>query len=149
MKRHPSIGERIIRQVNRLGYDVARGAMEHHEKLDSSGYPSGLRDISLTGQIIGVIDCYEALTNEDRPYRRAADPLDTLELIKRDVEIGKFNRDIFEKFCYSPLIRAVHTPGVAAAAIRKPSGHECLPCLASAAFRRRSARRCFYADARA
>jgi HD-GYP domain-containing protein (c-di-GMP phosphodiesterase class II) len=101
MKRHPAIGGRIIRRVSQLGEDIALGALEHHERLDGSGYPDHLRDISFTGQLIGVIDCYEALTNEDRPYRRAAEPLDTLKRIKQDVASGKFNRDIFEKFCYS------------------------------------------------
>jgi HD-GYP domain-containing protein (c-di-GMP phosphodiesterase class II) len=101
MKSHPAIGDRLIRDINRLGDDVAQGAREHHEKLDGSGYPKGLRKISFNGQLIGIIDCYEALTNEDRPYRRAMDPLETLKLLKRDVEAGKFDRDLFEKFCYS------------------------------------------------
>ena len=101
MKSHPTIGERLIRQISRIGQEVALGALEHHEKLDGSGYPRGLHDISFHGQLIGIVDCYEALTNEDRPYRRAKAPLDTLKLIKEDVENGKFNRGLFEKFCYS------------------------------------------------
>ncbi len=101
MKAHPSIGGRLIREVNRLGEDIAQGALEHHEKLDGSGYPGGRHVISFSGQLIGLIDCYEALTNEDRPYRRAMDPLETLTLIKSDVEAGKFDRALFEKFCYS------------------------------------------------
>ena len=80
---------------------MAQGAREHHEKLDGSGYPKGLRKISFNGRLIGIVDCYEALTNEDRPYRRAMDPLETLNLLKRDVEAGKFDRGLFEKFCYS------------------------------------------------
>ena len=101
MKSHPRIGHEIIRGKNRIGGEVALGALEHHEKLDGSGYPKGIRNISYAGQLLGIIDCYEALTNEDRPYRRAQKPLETLNLIKSDVESGKFNRDIFEKFCYS------------------------------------------------
>jgi HD-GYP domain-containing protein (c-di-GMP phosphodiesterase class II) len=101
MKSHPAIGDRLIREVNRLGDDVAQGAREHHEKLDGSGYPNGLRKISFNGQLIGIVDCYEALTNEDRPYRRAMEPLETLQLLKHDVESGKFDRSLFEKFCYS------------------------------------------------
>lgn len=101
MKTHPRIGHEIIRQKNKIGGDVALSALEHHEKLDGSGYPKGTRNISYVGQLLGIIDCYEALTNEDRPYRRAGQPLETLKLIKEDVETGKFSRDIFEKFCYS------------------------------------------------
>jgi HD-GYP domain-containing protein (c-di-GMP phosphodiesterase class II) len=101
MKTHPTIGNVIIREKNKLGGDVALGALEHHEKLDGSGYPKGTRNISYAGQLLGIIDCYEALTNEDRPYRRAREPLETLKFLKEDVQAGKFNRDIFEKFCYS------------------------------------------------
>ncbi len=101
MKTHPNIGHEIIRQKNKIGGDVALSALEHHEKLDCSGYPKGTRNISYVGQLLGIIDCYEALTNEDRPYRRAGQPLETLKYIKEDVETGKFSRDIFEKFCYS------------------------------------------------
>jgi len=101
MKRHPKIGEFIIKFKSGIDSDIARGALEHHEKLDGSGYPRGIKHISFVGQLLGIIDCYEALTNEERPYRRAKSPLDTLKLIKRDVEAGQFNRKIFEKFCYS------------------------------------------------
>jgi HD-GYP domain-containing protein (c-di-GMP phosphodiesterase class II) len=101
IKSHPTIGGQIISEVNHLGEDIALGALEHHEKLDGSGYPQGTRKISFNGQLIGIVDCYEALTNEDRPYRRARDPMETLKIIKGDVEAGKFNRKLFEKFCYS------------------------------------------------
>jgi HD-GYP domain-containing protein (c-di-GMP phosphodiesterase class II) len=101
MKSHPKIGNQIIRSKNKIGYEIALGALEHHEKLDGSGYPNGISKISYVGQLLGIIDCYEALTNEDRPYRRARHPLDTLKLLKDDVEAGKFNRKLFEKFCYS------------------------------------------------
>ena len=101
MKRHPKIGEYIIKIKSGIGGSIARGALEHHEKMDGSGYPKGVQHISFVGQLLGIIDCYEALTNEERPYRRAKSPLDTLKLIKSDVEDGKFDRKIFEKFCYS------------------------------------------------
>jgi HD-GYP domain-containing protein (c-di-GMP phosphodiesterase class II) len=101
MKTHPTIGNVIIREKNKLGGDIPQGALEHHEKLDGSGYPKGTRNISYVGQMLGIIDCYEALTNEDRPYRQAREPLETLKFLKDDVQTGKFNRGIFEQFCYS------------------------------------------------
>lgn len=101
MKSHPRIGSEIIRKKNNIGYEIALGALEHHEKLDGSGYPKGISNLSFVGQLLGIIDCYEALTNEDRPYRRARYPLDTLKILKDDVEVGKFSRKLFEKFCYS------------------------------------------------
>ena len=101
MKLHPKIGADIIAGKQGIRKSIAVGAIEHHEKLDGSGYPKGSTEISFTGQLLGIIDCYEALTNEDRPYRRAMKPLEALKLIKSDVEQGKFNRKIYEKFCYS------------------------------------------------
>ena len=101
MKLHPKIGGEIIAAKRGIRKSIALGALEHHEKLDGSGYPHGSQEISFAGQLLGIIDCYEALTNEDRPYRRAMEPLETLKLLKDDVERGKFNRKIFEKFCYS------------------------------------------------
>jgi HD-GYP domain-containing protein (c-di-GMP phosphodiesterase class II) len=101
MKRHPKLGEFLIKVKSGIDGGIARGAGEHHEKLDGSGYPKGTKEISYVGQVLGIIDCYEALTNEERPYRRAKSPLDALKTIKTDVEAGKFDRKIFEKFCYS------------------------------------------------
>ncbi len=51
--------------------------------------------------ILGIIDCYEAITNDDRPYRSAMQPLAALELIKKDSENGKYNKEIFRDFAYS------------------------------------------------
>ena len=81
--------------------NICSVALEHHEKLDGSGYPRGKRQISEVAQIVGIIDCYEAITNNERPYRGAMLPIDTLNVIKNDVESGKFNRDIFENFAKS------------------------------------------------
>ncbi|MCP4374139.1 MAG: diguanylate cyclase, partial [Deltaproteobacteria bacterium] len=82
---------------------IALTALQHHEKLDGSGYPHGITSTKGTAQIIGFIDCYEALTNDDRPYRNAMSPFKTLKLMKRDVESDKFSKKLFEKFAYSLL----------------------------------------------
>ena len=69
--------------------------------MDKSGYPNGKGKISDISQIIGIIDCYEALTNDERPYRSAMAPYDALKIIKKDVSGGKFRKENFEKFAYS------------------------------------------------
>jgi HD-GYP domain-containing protein (c-di-GMP phosphodiesterase class II) len=81
--------------------EAAMGSIEHHEKLDGSGYPAGKTDISYTGRVLAIIDCYEAITNDDRPYRTASPPLSALELLKMDVDAGKLDREIFRDFAYS------------------------------------------------
>ena len=47
---------------------------EHHERLDGTGYPFGLRgeQISRMGKIVAVADVFDAMTT-DRPYRKAMD----------------------------------------------------------------------------
>ncbi len=103
MQRHTIEGYNILTNCQFKNKEIKFTALYHHEKLDGSGYPYGKKKISETAQIIGLIDCYEALTNDDRPYRSAIDPLSALTLIKKDVEEGKFDSNIFEKFAYSLL----------------------------------------------
>lgn len=101
MKSHAVIGYRILRECRFSDKDVSLAALEHHEKLDGTGYPRSKKNVTEIAKIIGIIDCYEALTNNDRPYRSAMMPIDTLNLLKNDVEAGKFDKDIFRKFAYS------------------------------------------------
>ena len=71
MRRHPEIGESIIKPVSTLQSlcDLVR---HHHEKLDGSGYPDKLKadQISLPVRILAVSNIYDTLTT-DRPYRNA------------------------------------------------------------------------------
>lgn len=101
IQKHSIIGYNILKRCKFTDKNICLVALEHHEKLDGSGYPHGKKQISEAAQIIGIIDCYEALTNNERPYRNAMIPIDTLTLIKDDVAAGKFNKNIFEKFAYS------------------------------------------------
>ena len=70
MKKHPEIGEGIIKSIRSLGHlcDIIR---HHHEKLDGTGYPDGLKDNEITPlvRITTVADIYDALTT-NRPYRK-------------------------------------------------------------------------------
>ncbi|HUT04067.1 MAG TPA: HD domain-containing phosphohydrolase [bacterium] len=101
MKRHPTIGYKILKECDFANEAILDGAREHHEKLDGSGYPRGISRVSVAGQTIGLVDCYEAVTNDDRPYRSAMDPLEALKLVKREVEAGKFDSRLFERFAHS------------------------------------------------
>ena len=103
MQKHTIIGYQILKNCRFADPQIMRAALQHHEKMDGSGYPNGSIRISRMAQIVAIIDCYEALTNDDRPYRSASEPLKALTIIKDDVEAGKFNKKIFEKFAYSLL----------------------------------------------
>ena len=71
MEAHPSIGERILRNVE--GYEeIADVVRHHHERMDGQGYPDGLTayEIPLLARVLAVADAYDAMTS-DRPYRDA------------------------------------------------------------------------------
>ena len=70
MSSHVRIGHAIVAAAELE--DEARWVLHHHEHLDGSGYPLGLRgdEIPLESRIILVADAFEAMT-ADRPYRKA------------------------------------------------------------------------------
>ncbi|OGX28004.1 MAG: hypothetical protein A2787_03510 [Omnitrophica WOR_2 bacterium RIFCSPHIGHO2_01_FULL_48_9] len=96
MKKHPEIGESIIRPVRFLRNlcDIVR---HHHEKLDGSGYPDGLKEdqISLLVRITTVADIYDALTT-DRPYRKKYSFEDASKIL-RDMR-GQLDQSVVETF---------------------------------------------------
>ncbi|MBI9012349.1 MAG: HD domain-containing protein [Clostridiales bacterium] len=78
MKKHVIHGYDIIKES--LDIEVAGLLILHHERLDGSGYPKGLKDteISLLGRILAVVDSFDAMTT-DRIYKRGKDYETTLK----------------------------------------------------------------------
>ena len=85
MRDHAVHTQSILGRVGVLA-DIAPVAAAHHEKLDGSGYPLGLRgeQIRRETRIITVCDYYDALS-ADRPYRAAMSRHDSLAVIAGDV----------------------------------------------------------------
>ncbi len=98
---HTTIGYQLLGKCKFSNPDVKNTALQHHERIDGSGYPKKLRRISNTAQIVGLMDSYESLTRDDRPYRNSLEPMKALMILKNEVVAGKLNRKIFEKFAYS------------------------------------------------
>ena len=71
MRRHPSIGYNILKQIGFLG-NAVKTVFSHHERFDGQGYPKGLRgeEIPLGARIFSVADAFDTMTT-DRPYRKA------------------------------------------------------------------------------
>lgn len=71
IKNHPKIGYDIIKEID-FTYPIAEIILQHHERLDGSGYPNKLKgeDILLEAKIIAVADVVEAMSSH-RPYRPA------------------------------------------------------------------------------
>jgi putative nucleotidyltransferase with HDIG domain len=85
IKKHPGISSEILSHVSAFR-EIAVIAGEHHEKLDGTGYPNGLRanDLSLESRLIAVADIYGALS-ENRPYREALRPAQITAIMDREV----------------------------------------------------------------
>jgi len=84
IKKHPTIGANIIKQVRRL-QDELPALSQHHERMDGKGYPLGLKgeEISPIARIIAVSDVFDALTS-DRPYRDAMEIEVALEILQEE-----------------------------------------------------------------
>lgn len=84
VKEHPEVGADIVKNVKYLE-EVADYVKYHHERLDGSGYPEGLKgdQIPEGARILAVADVYDALTS-NRPYRSAWKRNRALNLIEED-----------------------------------------------------------------
>ena len=100
MKMHTLYGYSLLAEED-FSHTVQMIALEHHEKLDGSGYPHGKTDITEGARIVGIIDCFEALTSNERPYRSAMSALKAMELIRDDLMHGKFDMRAFRGFITS------------------------------------------------
>jgi len=87
MQRHARLSAEAIQGIPGFG-DLVRMIYAHHERLDGSGYPEGIRgaDLSTGARILGVADTFEALIS-DRPYRPGRTPLEALEVFDREIEL--------------------------------------------------------------
>lgn len=82
VRRHPLIGYEIVVKAPDIAPPSARVVLEHHEKLDGSGYPQGLMgaEIHDFSKIVTVADIYDALTS-DRVYRPRFPPYQAVEIL--------------------------------------------------------------------
>jgi putative two-component system response regulator len=97
MKQHPVVGEHICAPLKSFRH-VLPVIRSHHEKLDGSGYPDGLKgdEIPLTARVLQVVDIYDALTTS-RPYRKALSSQETFALMRREVERGWLDGCLVDK----------------------------------------------------
>jgi len=98
MKKHPDIGDSLCAPLQSLR-SVRPIIRCHHERLDGSGYPQGLRgdEVPLLAQIVGICDVYDALTSH-RPYRPALTSEEAARHLLEDAAAGKFKRQHVETF---------------------------------------------------
>ena len=94
MRRHSFDTYSILRNVKGLER-VSLWALQHHERMDGSGYPYNLKgvDLSFEARIVAVADVFQALAQE-RPYRGPLEQSVIMALLKSQAEAGKLDADV-------------------------------------------------------
>jgi len=101
-QKHVEYSEEILRATPGLPHGIAVLATLHHERLDGSGYPRGLKgkDIGLIGTIAGIVDTFDALTTQ-RPYAAPISPSAALNVLYRA------RGSLFDSYLVEQFIRCI------------------------------------------
>ena len=96
VKKHTLFSVKMIQDSPLLRQDMKLAILQHHERLDGSGYPRGekMESISVFSQILAVSDVFHAMTSE-RLYRTKHSSFKVIEMIKEE-EFGKFDIKVVE-----------------------------------------------------
>jgi hypothetical protein len=113
IRKHPEAGERLLRELGGFPAGVLRLVLDHHERLDGSGYPRGLTadDLDVETRILAVCDVYDALVS-DRVYRAAWSQERAFALLREPAQ--------FDAGCVAALERVLAPPFVADVAAPAP-----------------------------
>lgn len=99
---HVSQTYEMLREMDFEGEfkDIPEWAGNHHELLDGSGYPRGLKgdEISWETRLLTIIDIYDALTAEDRPYKPPMPPEKAFAILESMKDEGKIDGEILKDF---------------------------------------------------
>ena len=92
---HPLIGYVLLHYYFGNNYKkYAFSSFQHHERLDGSGYPLGIKTLNKYSKLIGVVDALDALISE-RPYRTSPFSLRAaIDLLLDEAEKGKFHKGL-------------------------------------------------------
>jgi putative two-component system response regulator len=98
IKSHTIVGESLCGNFRSL-QAVRPIVRYHHERLDGSGYPDGLKGdaIPLLAQIVGIVDAFDAITT-NRPYHAAATAAEAIAVLKEQVARGWRQRNLVDEF---------------------------------------------------
>ncbi|RIK74733.1 hypothetical protein DCC62_14705 [candidate division KSB1 bacterium] len=88
--------------------NIPKYAGAHHEMLDGSGYPFGLKgdEIPLQARIMCIADIYDALSSQDRPYKKAVPLEKSLQILQEEAERGKLDKNLVELFIRRKLYQS-------------------------------------------
>jgi putative two-component system response regulator len=99
IKQHTEIGFNICLPLEKTLGDALDVIRHHHEKLDGTGYPDGIKgeDISILARIMGIVDIFDALTT-DRPYHKAMSRENAFTILCQEANAGKLDKNIVDNF---------------------------------------------------
>lgn len=102
IKEHAYVTLRMLQQIpfTKKIKNIPNFAAAHHECIDGSGYPLGLKgdEIPFEGKLMAVADIAEALTADDRPYKKALNLNEVYATLRKMAENGKLDADLVELF---------------------------------------------------
>ncbi|GLV13889.1 phosphodiesterase [Alicyclobacillus hesperidum] len=128
VQRHAQLGYDILSRQGDISARSSIIALQHHERMDGSGYPGGLtgKDIHPFSQLSAVADVYEALT-ANRVYRRAFLPHDAMRVIQDEHAKGRFSdfavRAFLETISIYPIGMSVRLSNGHLAVVVRSSEH--------------------------
>ncbi len=98
VKQHPMQGVKMVGALQSLA-DVIPMIRWHHERLDGSGYPDGLRgdEIPLLVRVLSIADGYDAMSSA-RPYRAGLPHAECLRRLREDADAGRLDPDLVAAF---------------------------------------------------
>ncbi|MBI5417128.1 response regulator [Candidatus Poribacteria bacterium] len=104
IKEHPVKGYEICLSLKKTMVRVLPIIRHHHEKLDGSGYPDGLKggQISIHARIMAIVDVYDAMTT-DRPYRKGMTKEKAFQIMREEANKGWWDKEILEVFIKSQM----------------------------------------------
>lgn len=98
MENHVVMTRKILEKVhfNRYFKDCLTWASQHHETLNGTGYPDHLvaEDLALDSRILAVADIYDALTSQDRPYKKPMPKEKAISILESMVSEGKLDERV-------------------------------------------------------
>ncbi|MBG0776346.1 MAG: HD domain-containing protein [Desulfovibrionaceae bacterium] len=101
IKRHPTESHRILKSIPFTSHfpNLLEAVLQHHERLDGSGYPNGImgEDVILQARLLAIVDIYDSL-RRDRHYKKALPQNMALNILREEVRLGKLDHRFVQVF---------------------------------------------------
>ncbi|WP_170161507.1 HD-GYP domain-containing protein [Desulfosoma caldarium] len=98
IRRHPESAYAHLASMGWMNADQLATVRQHHEAMDGTGYPLGLKgsEIHPFARVLHICDCFDALTTH-RPYKKAVTPFKALRIMQSEMRLS-FDRHLLYKF---------------------------------------------------